>query len=491
MPNFVAVDLGASNGRVLVGRWDGRKFHLQELHRFPNGPVHVLDHMYTDVLRLWSEIKTGLAKYASQFNEPPVSLGIDTWGVDYALLDRQGHLLGNPYHYRDPRTDGMPDMAFARVPADEIFEKTGIQFMQINTLFQLFSMAESRHPHLQAADTLLMIPDLFHYWLTGKQTGEYTIATTSQMFDSRRHAWCTDLLDRLGIPPAILPEIVQPGSVLGQLLPEVADETGLPETVSVIAAGTHDTASAVAAIPGLDDTSVYISSGSWSLMGFEMCSPVINPETLRLNITNEGGVSGTIRLLKNIAGLWLEQECRRKWRQAGQDYGWDELATLAQEAEPLRSLADPDSHDFLSPIDMPAAIRSYCRKTGQLEPETPGQIIRCCLDSLALKYRHVLGLLKSLTGREVRTIRIVGGGSQNRLLSQLTADACGCRVVTGPAEATALGNVMVQAIATGHLADLRAGRQAIAESVKQESFEPRGGKWEEASSRFEELFSKS
>jgi rhamnulokinase len=491
MPNFVAVDLGASNGRVLVGRWDARKFHLQELHRFPNGPVHVLDHMFTDVLHLWSEIKTGLAKYASQFNEPPVSLGIDTWGVDYALLDRQGHLLGNPYHYRDPRTDGIPTRAFARVPAAEIFERTGIQFMQINTLFQLFSMAEAGHPHLQAADALLMMPDLFHYWLTGKKTGEYTIATTSQMFDSRRQAWCTELLDRLGIPANILPGIVQPGSILGRLLPGVSDETGLPETVTVVAAGTHDTASAVAAVPGLDDTSVYISSGSWSLMGLEMCSPVISQDALRLNITNEGGVGGTIRLLKNIAGLWLEQECRRRWRQAGRDYGWEELSSLAQESEPLRSFVDPDSHDFLSPLDMPEAIRSYCRKTGQVEPENPGQIIRCCLESLALKYRHVLGLLKRLTRRDVRTIRIVGGGSQNRMLSQLTADACECRVVTGPAEATALGNVMVQAIAAGQLADLKAGRRAIAESVKQESFEPRGGKWGEAARRFEELLGTS
>ncbi len=487
MPNFLAVDIGASNGRVLVGQWDGTKFELQELHRFPNGPVHLLGHMYWDVLGLWSEIKTGLAKYRTRFTEPPISVGIDTWGVDFALLDCQGNLLGNPYHYRDPRTDGMPARAFVRVPAEEIFEKTGIQFMQINTLFQLFSMAATNHPHLRAADTLLMMPDLFHYWLTGKKAGEYTTATTSQMLDSRSQTWCADLLDRLGIPPQILPPIVQPGSLLGLLRDDVSEETGLPPGVSVVAAGSHDTASAVAAVPGLDESSAYISSGTWSLMGLETCSPVINPQALRLNITNEGGVGGTIRLLKNIAGLWLLQECRRKWQRDGHDYGWEELLALAQKAEPLRSFVDPDSQDFLNPTDMPAAIQSYCRRTGQPEPATPGQTVRCCLESLALKYRHVLGLLESLAGKKIRTIRIVGGGCQNRMLSQLTAGACGCLVITGPVEATALGNVMVQAVATGYLADLQEGRQAVADSVHQESFEPRAGKWDEAAKRFEQL----
>jgi len=490
MPNFLAVDLGASNGRVLVGRWNGSSFKLEELHRFPNGPVRVLGHMHWDALGLWSEIKTGLAKYASRFSEPPVSIGIDTWGVDFALLDHAGHLLGNPCHYRDPRTDGMPARAFARVPAAEIFEKTGIQFMQINTLFQLFSMAEAQDPQLQVAQTLLMMPDLFHYWFTGQKRAEYTIATTSQMFDSHRHAWCDDLLERLGIPPRILTEIVQPGSLLGEVRSDVAAETGLPAGVSVIAVGSHDTASAVAAVPGLDESSAYLSSGTWSLMGLEVPCPVINAEALRLNITNEGGVGGTIRLLKNIAGLWLFQECRRKWQRDGRDYAWEELLTLAQAADPLRSFVDPDSPGFLNPTDMPAAIRAYCRRTGQVEPQTPGQIVRCCLESLALKYRHVLGLLQSLAARKIHTIRIVGGGCQNRLLSQLTADACECRAVTGPVEATALGNVMVQAMAAGHVADLKTGRQAIAASAEQETFEPRPGNWEEAARRFDELLGK-
>ncbi|HXK62009.1 MAG TPA: rhamnulokinase family protein [Acidobacteriota bacterium] len=487
MPNFLAVDLGASNGRVLLGRWDGAKFELAELHRFSNGPVHVLGHMYWDALRLWSEIKTGLSKYAATFKEPPISIAIDTWGVDFALLDRQGHLLGNPFHYRDPRTDGVPARLFSRVPAEEVFERTGIQFMQINTLFQLFSMVESGHPHLDAARTLLMMPDLFHYWLTGTVICEYTIASTSQMLDARTRVWATEIVERLGIPVEILPDLVNPGETLGTLLPEVAEETGLSTGVSIIAAGSHDTASAVAAVPGLDEQSAYISSGTWSLMGLEMCSPVINPQTMRLNITNEGGVGQTIRLLKNITGLWLLQECRRKWQREGSDFSWDELLALASESQPLLTFVDPDCPDFLNPPDMPAAIRSFCRRTGQPEPATTGQIVRCCLESLALKYRHVLNLLQKVSGRTAKTIRIVGGGCQNRLLCQLTADACHCEVITGPVEATALGNIMVQAISGGFLESVEAGRRAVAASISQETFTPRDGDWDKAFERFSGL----
>ncbi|RPI27173.1 MAG: rhamnulokinase [Acidobacteria bacterium] len=487
MPNFLAVDLGASNGRVLVGRWDGAKFELEQLHRFANGPVHILGHMYWDVLGLWSEIRTGLSKYASKYKEPPVSVGIDTWGVDFALLDRQGNLLGNPYHYRDPRTDGMPARLFNRVTAEKVFDTTGIQFMQINTLYQLFSMVEDNHPQLQAADKLLMMPDLLHYWLTGRKSGEYTIASTSQMLDCSRRDWATGMLDRVGIPTHILPDLVGPGTSLGRLLPEVAAETGLDGSVSVIATGSHDTASAVAAVPGLDPGCAYISSGTWSLMGLEICAPVLSAEAMRLNITNEGGVAGTIRLLKNIAGLWLLQECRRRWQRDGLDISWEELLALAAKASPLRSLVDPDCPDFLIPADMPAAIQSYCRKTGQPQPEAPGEVARCCLESLALKYRHVLGRLERLSGQKISTIRIVGGGCQNRLLSQLTADACGCKVVAGPVEATALGNVMVQAISGGYLESITAGRQAIAASIPQETFEPQPGNWEQALGRFGDL----
>lgn len=490
--NFLAVDLGASNGRVLVARWDGARFGLEVLHRFPNGPVNVLGSLHWDVLRLWSEIQAGLARYAARFEEPLAGIGLDTWGVDYALLDSAGRLLGNPYHYRDSRTDGMVEQACQVVPRERIFEYTGIQFMQLNTLIQLFSMVRSGDPQLEAADTLLMMPDLFNYWLTGQKGCEYTDASTTQMLDARSRTWATDLVAELGIPTRILPAIIETGTVLGELRSDVAVEAGLRQPAPVIASASHDTASAVAAVPGLDQHSLYISSGTWSLVGVEVSEPVINERSLALNFTNEGGVAGTIRLLKNVTGLWLLQESRRQWQREGHDYGWEDLLALAAQAEPFRSLVDPDHPDFLSPGDMPATVRAYCRRTGQPEPESVGAVVRCCLESLALKYRWAIEALDELVGYRLETVRIVGGGSQNRLLSQFTADACQRPVVTGPVEATALGNVMVQAIATGHLQDLAAGRRAIAASVPQETFEPGpAAAWDEAFGRFQELVKRS
>lgn len=486
--NFLAVDLGASNGRVLLGRWDGTRFHLQVLHRFPNGPVNVLGHLYWDVLRLWTEIKAGLARYAAEFDTPPAGIGVDTWGVDFALLDTAGQLLGNPYHYRDSRTDGVPEQVFQRVPRGWIFQYTGIQFMQLNTLYQVFSMVQARDPQLGTADTLLMMPDLFHYWLTGRKVVEYTIASTTQMLDAQERRWATRLLTELDIPTHMLPPIVPPGTVLDQVRAEVMDEVGLRHAVPVITPGSHDTASAVAAVPDLDEHSAYLSSGTWSLMGVEVPEPVINDRALNLNFTNEGGVGNTIRLLKNIAGLWLLQESRRQWQREGHDYSWDDLLALAEQAEPFRSLVDPDAPDFLNPGDMPAAIRAYCRRTYQPEPESVGAVVRCCLESLALKYRWVLEALESLVGQRLDVIRVVGGGSQNHLLCQFTADACERPVVAGPVEATALGNVMVQAIATGHLPDVAAGRQAVAASVERREYEPRSpDAWREAFERFRHL----
>jgi rhamnulokinase len=487
MPNFLAVDLGASNGRVLVGKWDGTRFELEELHRFPNGPTRILNHIHWDVLKLWDEIKQGLSNYSSRFSDPPVSIAIDTWGVDYGLLDSRGNLLGNPYHYRDARTDGVPARLFQKAPRKDVFAVTGIQFMQLNTLFQLYSMVEEDHPQLRCAETLLLMPDLFSYWLSGHKAAEYTIATTTQMFDAVKGTWACGLLERLGVPARILPPLVAPGSETGTIRLEIAEETGLPSSVKIIAGASHDTASAVAAVPGLDENSAYLSSGTWSLMGIETTQPVINEQSLSLNITNEGGVEGRIRLLKNIAGLWLLQECRRRWQREGRDYDWQELLEQARSAAPLQSLIDPDAPDFLNPADMPAAVRAYCRRTGQPEPGTPGEIVRCCLESLALKYRQVLGLLEQVCGEALTTVRVVGGGCQNTLLNQFTADACSCPVVSGPVEATALGNIMVQAIATGYISDLAEGRQAIARSVKQERFEPQGQDWQQAAERFESL----
>ncbi|HKP53959.1 MAG TPA: rhamnulokinase family protein [Chloroflexia bacterium] len=486
--SFLAIDIGASSGRVMLGRWDGQRFELRELHRFPNGSVQVMGHLHWDVLRIWHEVKAGIAKYAAQHDEPPAGIGIDTWAVDFALLDDAGRLLGNPYHYRDRRTEGMPEEVDRRVSPQQLFAQTGIQRLPINTLYQLASMGQGRDRQLDMAETLLLIPDLFHYWMTGQTVAEYTNATTTQFYDMREQQWATDLLEVLDLPTRILPPVVAPGTILGELLPEVRDEVGLSYPVEVIASASHDTASAVAAIPGLDERSLYISSGTWSLVGVEIAQPILSNRARELNFTNEGGVGGTIRFLKNIGGLWLLQECRRQWQREGQTYTWPALVALAQQATPLRSVVDPDSGEFLNPNDMRAAIQAYCGRTGQPEPTSIGEIVRCCLESLALKYRWVLAALEEMTGPRIDTIRIVGGGSQNGLLCQLTADACGREVVAGPVEATALGNVLVQAVASGHLPDIAAGRRTVAASVQQATFEPRAsGDWDAAYRNFDAL----
>jgi rhamnulokinase len=486
--NFIAADLGASNGRVLVARWDGARFTLEELHRFDNGPVALVDRLYWDALGLWREIKTGLTRYAAQESAPPAAIGLDSWGVDFALLDRAGRLLANPVHYRDPRTNGVEDRLFRVVPREQVFAETGIQFMQINTLVQLYAMRDQDDPLLDQAATLLMIPDLFHYWMTGRKAVEYTIASTSQMLHAADRRWATGLLAKLGLPTQMLPEIVAPGTVWGTLLPSICDDIGMRGAPAIIAPASHDTAAAVAAVPGLDETSVYISSGTWSLMGVEIAQPILSTTAQRLNFTNEGGVENTIRLLKNIGGLWLLQEARRQWARGGRLYSWDELTAHAEQATPFRSILDPDAAEFLAPGHMVDAIGAYCRGHGQPAPEDVGQVVRCCLESLALRYRWVLAALEQLVGHRLETLRIVGGGAQNRLLCQLAADACQRPVVTGPVEATALGNVMVQALATGHLGSLAEARAAVAASITQEHFLPRAADgWDDAFERFSRL----
>jgi rhamnulokinase len=484
--NFLAVDLGAASGRVMLGRWDGERFALQELHRFVNEPVQVLAQMHWDVLQLWSEIKAGLARYAALSDTPLAGIGVDTWGVDFALLDRAGHLIGNPVTYRDSRTDGMIDRVFERVPRRQVFGQTGIQVMPINTLYQLMSMVGD--PQLDSAETLLLMPDLFHYWLTGAKAVEYTNATTTQMLDCRARRWATELLAQLSIPSHFLPATVAPGTILGSVLPSLLSETGLRGAVPVIAPGSHDTASAVAAIPGLDAHSAYISSGTWSLVGVEVEQPILSDAALELNITNEGGVANTIRLLKNVAGLWLVQESQRQWQREGTTYSWEQLLTLAGQSEPFHSLIDPDAIEFLHAGDMPARIGAFCQRSGQPAPASVGALVRCCLESLALKYRWTIDALERVAGMRIQTIRVVGGGSQNRLLCQFTADACQRMVVTGPVEATALGNVMIQAIAAGQLPDIAAGRRAIAASISQQTFEPGPPEaWQAAFARFVQL----
>jgi rhamnulokinase len=484
--HFLAVDIGASSGRVILGRWDGARFGLEELRRFSNRPLEQGGHLHWDAPRLLAEIQAGLAMYAARDGAPLAGLGIDTWAVDYGLLDSAGQLLGNPYAYRDRRTQGVPALVDALVPPERLYAITGIQRLPFNTLYQLFSAKGD--PQLAAAESLLLLPDLLGYWLTGRRAAEYTNASTTQLLDARTRSWSAELLDALGLPARILPPLVEPGTLLGSLLPALRDAAGLRHDVPVIAVGTHDTASAVAAVPCLDEHSAYISSGTWSLVGLELPAPILSAEARALSVTNEGGVGGTIRFLKNVGGLWLLQECQRHWAGQGRAYGWPELLDLAARAAPLRSLVDPDAPELLAPADMPAAIRALCRATGQPEPEGVGALVRCCLESLALKYRWVVQALERLTGRTITTIRVVGGGSQNGLLCQLTADACGRTVVAGPVEATALGNILVQALASGHLPDIAAGRRAVAASVEQQTFTPGDTHaWAEAISRFAAL----
>jgi rhamnulokinase len=454
---FVAVDLGAESGRAVLGRFEGERMTLEEVHRFPNRPVRLPDGLHWDVLRIIGEIKEGLAK-AARSPERIESLGVDAWGVDFALLDRDGSLISNPYHYRDPRTEGMDERAFDRMPKEEIYGVTGIQFLPINTLYQLLAMEGS--PLLGTAQTLLLIPDLIGYWLTGEKACEFTIASTTQLCDARSGGWAHDLMEKMGFPTHIFGDIIPPGTELGPLLPEVAEEIGVKEGFRVTAVASHDTASAVVAVPAESENFAYISSGTWSLVGVELPEPAVEPEGMHANFTNEGGFGGTTRFLKNVMGLWIMQECRRSWAREGRDYSYEELTHLAQAAPAAGSLLDPDHPTFLPPGDMPGRIRRFCRETGQSPPEEPGEVVRCVLESLALKYRWVLERAEEITGRRAEVVHVVGGGVRNTLLCQLTADATRRPVRAGPVEATALGNLMVQAYTRGYLDSLEEIRGA-------------------------------
>jgi rhamnulokinase len=481
---FLAFDLGAASGRAVIGRFDGQRLALQEIHRFPNGPVRVRDDLHWDTLRLHSELKHGLTKAAGEHGPELASLGIDTWGVSFALLDKQGALLGNPYHYRDARTDGMLGQAFRRVPKEEIFEQTGIQFLQINTLYQLLSMVIQDSPQLSAAQTLLMTPDLFNYWFTGQRVSERTIASTSQCFNPNTGTWAESLIEGMEIPSHIFPDIVQPGAVLGELSPAVADETGAGG-VSVVAPGCHDTACAVAAVPADSEHYAYLSSGTWSIVGAEVGEPVITAESLAYNFTNEGGVCDTIRLLNNMTGLWLIQECQRTWTAEGETLSYDDITHLARAAAPFSALIDTDAGEFLSPGDVPARVREFCLRTGQIPPESKGSVARTILESLTLKCRWTFEKLEELLGQRLEPLHIVGGGSQNELLNQFTADAIGRPVVTGPIEATATGNVLMQMLALGHIASLEEGRDLVRRSFEMRTYLPRETSlWDEAYGRY-------
>ncbi len=503
---FLAVDLGASSGRVVAGLFDGSRLCLEEVHRFENGPIAVGRHLHWDLLGLWKELQNGLRAAAIKYPRQIVSIGVDTWGVDFALLGRGDVLLANPHHYRDSRTDGLMERAFAIVPREDIFAETGLQFMQFNTLYQLLAMRLQDSPVLEMAETFLMMPDVFHWLLTGRKANEFTNATTTQFYNPRTGTWATRLLERLGLPTKFLGEIIPPGTELGPLLPQVAADTGLAG-VKVTAPGTHDTASAVMAVPASQSSHLaprderitrsvmptlpdwcYISSGTWALMGVESPQPIINDACCRLNFTNEGGVGGTIRVLKNITGLWLLQECRRVWNQRGQSLAWEELNRLSDAAAPLACLINPDDASFLAPTDMPEAIRQFCRATGQPVPDGEGTIIRCALESLALKCRQVLGWLEQLVGNRLETIHIVGGGAQNGRLCQATADATGRRVVAGPVEATAIGNLMMQAVAAGAIGSIAEAREVVRQSFAVEEYAPQNAAaWDDAFQRFQRI----
>jgi len=487
---YLAIDLGAESGRVMAGLWNGKTIRLEEVHRFPNSPVYLGDSLRWDVVRLWAEIQSGLALAAKKYGKAIVSVGADTWGVDYVLLNRHDEMLGQPYAYRDARTNGIMEKAFRKVPRSEIFAQTGLQFMQFNSLFQLLAAKRNTPELLDAADCLLFMPDFIHWALCGSRVAEFTIASTSQCLNPLTRNWASSLLKKFGLPAGMFPKVVPPGTVLGALRSGVADRTGLGK-VNVVAPPAHDTASAVAGVPTANTGKpnwAYISSGTWSLMGAEVQKASLSARTQELNLTNEGGLDSTYRLLKNIMGLWLVQQCKRAFDARGRKYEYSQLAQMAAKAPALRSIVNPDDSRFLNPPDMPKAIQDFCRETRQPVPKTEGELVRCAYESLALKYREVLGWLEELTGNRIEVIHIVGGGSKSGILNQFTADACQRPVVTGPVEATALGNLLVQVRASGELHSLAEMREVIRKSSDVATWKPGNpGAWEEASARFAHL----
>ena len=488
MPNsksakpYLAFDFGAESGRAILARLDGGVLTTQEIRRFKNEPVEYGGSLHWDVARLWWEVRQALATLEET---QLAGIGVDAWGVDFALLGEKGELLQNPYHYRDARTAGVMEKVFRKVPKEEIYRMTGIQFMPINTLYQLFAAVRETPSLLKAARQLVTIPDLFHYWLTGKAVCEFTNATTTQLVNPLTRTWARELIERLELPTHLWGDIVEPGTLLGKLLPGITRNSAWGET-AVIAPATHDTGSAVAAISAGEGTA-FLSSGTWSLVGTEVDQAVITSEALRLNFTNEGGVCGTTRLLKNVMGLWMLQRCRQLWRmQAGYSYEHSELMELAAHEESFCCLVDPDHESFLRTADMPTAIDQFCSRTHQPAPKAPAGYARAILESLAFKYRVVLSSLEKLTGKRVEQIRVIGGGAKNRLLNQLTADATGRTVLAGPAEATALGNVAIQMLAAGTVSSLKEVREIIERSYPAEVFEPLDTeKWNRQAERFE------
>jgi rhamnulokinase len=479
----LAVDLGASGGRVVSGAFDGRLLELEEIHRFENFPVSLGGQLIWDLPRLWHEVISGLRAAAARHSRAVTSVGVDTWGVDFSFLTVEDALLANPVCYRDPRTRGMLAAAEAIVPRPEIFAATGLQFMEINSLYQLLALKQKQPGLLRAADRFLMIPDIMHWLLSGQRSNERTNASTTQCFDPQAGDWSRKLLDRFGLPLHVFGPLIEPGGDLGDLRADVAAETGLVG-VRVVAPGTHDTASAVAAVPASEPPAArpdwcYVSLGTWALVGAELDRPLVTPECLARNFTNEGGVGGTTRLLKNVCGLWLVQQCRAAWQRAGKEWTWDQLTALAAEAPSLVTLVDPNHPSLVAPADMPAAIRELARASGEPVPESTAAVVRTALESVAAAVRRTLGELDELLGRRVGRVHVVGGGVQNRLLCQMIADATNRPVVAGPVEATAIGNLLVQLVARGGRVDLRHVRQIVRDSFELAHYEPRdAARWD-------------
>lgn len=469
MKRVLAFDFGASSGRAILGKFDGKTIQLEEVHRFTNDPVTVNGTVFWDVLRLFHEVKQGIlkAKQAGGFD----SIGVDTWGVDFGLIDKNGYLLENPIHYRDKRTDGMIELACQKMDRDKIYDITGIQFIYFNTLFQLLSLRENRPELLERADKMLFMPDLFNYLLTGNMAAEYSIATTSQLVDLAAHEWSDEIFEKMRFPKDIVCPLVKPGTVVGKLSPALCEELGVP-AVDVIAVCGHDTQSAVTAVPTDKKDFAFISCGTWSLFGTELETPILNDKARALNVTNEGGYDYSTAFLKNICGLWLIQESRRQWMREGQEYSYAQLEEMALQCEPFKCFIDPDADDFAPMGNMPERIRDFCRRTGQYVPETVGEVVRCIYESLALKYRHIFRGIEDCTEKKYPHINVVGGGTKDKLLCRMTADSCNTEVYAGPIEATVLGNIAVQLLASGEIKDIAEARSIIAEGEKLICYTP-------------------
>ena len=485
---ILAFDLGAESGRLVAGYIENDTLKIEEIYRFPDKYVYVSNHLFWDILSIFSSMKQGLLKFKSLYKKTIASMGIDTWGVDFGFINKYGNLIENPYHYRDRRTDGIMDEVFEIIPKREIFFKTGIQFMQINTIYQLYSVMKNNKPLIDIIDKMLLIPNLLTYFFTGKKSAEFTISSTTQFYDYQNKDWHWDIINTLGFPRHIFPEIRPSGSSEGNISPFITKELEI-SPFSVIVPGTHDTASAVASVPAGDKNWAYLSSGTWSLMGVEVDTPIINEKTYRYNFTNEGGVLGNIRLLKNIMGLWLMQGVKRSTAKKGEEKSYEELTILAENTTPFSGIIDPDDPIFFNPPDMVEAVKEYLKKTGQKIPKDIGTITRIILESLALKYRYVFELLEDIIGKELEVLHIVGGGTKNKLLSHFTADALGKEVIAGPIEATTIGNILVQAISLGKIKNLKEGREMVEKSFPLEKFYPGKNRdiWDEKFLQFKKI----